>query len=503
MNKSNWLDKTIEVVAPRYALKRARARLSLNLVRKFEGSSTGRRTENWKTNGTSANAEILPALSKLRNRSRDLVRNNGYANKAVRSITSNVIGTGIIPQAKGSNKRTTRDLQLLWEAWGESTACDANGMLDFYGLQSLIMREIVEAGEVLVRRRRRKNSMGLPVPVQLQVLEGDHIDTVKNESLSNGNRVIQGIEFDSTGKRVAYYIHPDHPGDAFYTKTPFAIPERVPATEILHLFRVERAGQARGIPWGTPVIVRLKDFDEYEDAQLTRQKVSACFTAFVHDTESADLSTEEREVAERVEPGMIEILPPGKSVSFGTPPVVTGFKEYSDVTLHEIAAGYGPTYEELTGDLSGVNFSSGRMGWLSYQREIEQWRWQMVIPILCKGVWTWFMDGAQLAGYQTSGISATWTPPRREMIDPTREVPAKIQEIRGGLITFSEAVRERGNDPQSHMDEMKQDNDKIDELGLILDSDPRKVNASGSKQVSSGSPADTKADETKSNEEEQ
>lgn len=497
MSNSSWLDKAIESVAPRYALKRARARVALDLVRKYEGASSGRRTENWKTSSTSPNAEILPALGKLRNRSRDLVRNNGYANKAIRSISANTVGTGIIPQAKTKNKRTKADIQTLWEMWAESTQCDANGMLDFYGIQNLAMREIAEAGEVLIRRRRRPSSAGLPIPLQLQVLEPDHIDTTKNEMLPNGNRVIQGIEFDSTGSRVAYYLHPDHPGDAFYTKTPFAVPERVPASEIRHLFRVERAGQARGIPWGAPAIIRLRDFDEYSDAQLTRQKIAACFTAFVHDPEGSELTDSERDLGERVEPGMIEILPPGKNVTFGTPPIVTGFKEYSDVTLHEVAAAYGPTYEELTGDLSGVNFSSGRMGWLAYWREIEQWRWQVLIPGLCNGVWGWFLDGAQLVGYQTKDVTATWTPPRRQMIDPTKEVPAQIQAIRGGITTLSETIRELGNDPEALLNEKAEDNEKLDDLGLVVDSDPRKVNASGSKQVTT---SDSGSDEEDSDE---
>lgn len=495
----SWFEKTIKSVAPRYALKRAQAQLALQVIsnhkRKYDSASKGRRTEGWKTTGASANSEILPALAILRNRSRDLVRNNGYANKAVRSIASNMVGTGIIPQAKASSAKIKDETQRLWEMWGETTLCDADGLLDFYGIQNLVVREIAEAGEVLIRKVRKPSSSNLPIPIQLQVLEADHIDTFKYETLPDGNKVIQGVEYDKSGARAAYWLYPEHPGDSFQRIEYTSITsKRIPASEIIHLFRVERAGQARGVPWGAPVLIRLRDFDEYEDAQLIRQKIASCFTAFVHDADAGDLTETQQELAEKVEPGMIELLPPGKSVTFGTPPSVAGFKEYSDVTLHEVAAGYGVTYEELTGDLSGVNFSSGRMGWLSYQRELEQWRWLMMIPGLCQRTWGWFLEGATLEGFSTNRVTASWTPPRREMIDPTREVPATIKAVRGGLQSLSEAVRERGVDPQTHFNEMKKDADMLDKLGLVLDSDPRKTTEAGNMNA----PAEVKDDEDES-----
>jgi len=91
----NWLDRTIGALSPSVGLRRMRQRQALQLMqRAYEGAKAGRRTDGWVTAGTGANAEIAPASARLRDRSRDLVRNNPYAAKAVNALVSNLVGTG-------------------------------------------------------------------------------------------------------------------------------------------------------------------------------------------------------------------------------------------------------------------------------------------------------------------------------------------------------------------------------------------------------------------------
>jgi lambda family phage portal protein len=487
---ANWIDKTVSYFSPRAAAERKRARLMEKIIehslRKYDGASHGKRTQGWRASSTSANSENLSALHTLRDRSRDLTRNNPYAASALQTIVVNTIGTGIVCQPKpmrqnnrGEAQRAQRLLEL-WKSWAESTDCDADGVLDFYGLQSLIMRTTVESGECLVRKRRSRLTDGLTAPVQLQVLEPDFLDTLKSEELSGGRRIVQGIEFDASGRREAYWLFREHPGEVHSFRSIESV--RVPASEVIHFFNPLRAGQVRAVSWFAPVMIRMKDFDEYEDAQLVRQKIAACFSAFIEDIEMPLDGSSHIDQLEMIEPGRIETLPPGKRISFANPPGVTGYSEYSRNMLHAIARGLGISYEALTGDLSQVNFSSARLGFLEFQRNIEQWRWNLLIPRLCNPVWAWFLEAADILGFPADGVKATWTPPRREMIDPTREVPATINAIRGGLLTLSEAIREQGFDPKEHLEEMKLDNDRVDELGLILDSDPRKVMRAGTIQ---------------------
>jgi lambda family phage portal protein len=184
------------------------------LTRGYDGAARGRRTEGWRAPGTSADTEIGVAGALLRDRMRDLVRNNPHAAKAVAVLVNNIVGAGIMPRAASGNDKLDRKVDALFELGGRRR-CDADGQLDFYGLQTLICREMVEAGEVLVRRRLRDaRATALPVPLQVQVLEADFLDATKSGALGAG-RLMQGIEFDPVGKRRAYWLHAEHPGDAY------------------------------------------------------------------------------------------------------------------------------------------------------------------------------------------------------------------------------------------------------------------------------------------------
>jgi lambda family phage portal protein len=225
-------------------------------------------------------------------------------------------------------------------------------------------------------------------------------------------------------------------------------------------------------------MLRLKDFDDYEDAELVRQKIAACFAVFVEDADpsSAPGGGGSSETLERVEPGIIEHLPPGKRMTFASPPVTQNYDNYSRKILQAIAAGYGITYEAMTGDLSNVNFSSGRMGWLEMHRQIEDWQHNMIIPMLCDRVWGWFSEASAIAtGLSAGDMTVTWTPPRRMMIDPVKETQAIKEQVRNGLMSWPEAVREQGYEPDQVLTEIAEWNSKFDEAEIVLDCDPRKT----------------------------
>ena len=479
----NALDAFLSYISPSTGFKRAQARAALDVVSKgraYEGASKGRRTAGWKTFGTDANAETNLSLSVLRNRSRDLVRNNGYAAKAVQVIVENTIGTGIVAKIGGSAKGRVKSVADVWKRWAESTDCDFDGLHDFYGLQSLAFRSMVEGGDVLIRRVRTGYDQQ-EIPLQIQILEGDFLDVNKSTIGPKQNtRIIQGVEFDESGKRVAYWLFDKHPGDQTAYRNLQS--KRYLAEDIIHLYRVDRAGQWRGVPWAAGAIMTLRDFDEYEDAQLIRQKIAACFAAFVYDQEPPAETGDGSLNVDKLEPGIIESLPNGKDIKFASPPGVEGYSDYSRVTLRKVACAFGVTYEALTNDYSNVNFSSGRMGWLEFQRSLEAWRWRIVIPRFCNPIWGWFSDAAALKGINLSGVDPTWTPPRREMIDPSKEIAAQALAIRNGLKSLPATLREGGDDPEEVMNEIAESNKALDKLGLVLDSDPRNVSKGGMTQ---------------------
>lgn len=487
MNKLNGWDRFLLRTFPRWGASRVRARMTADaLARHYEAAQRGRRTSGWQRDHGDINTVTARALVELRLHARDLVRNNSWAARGVEVITGNTVGWGFQPRPVTDNPGAKNAAAGLWKRWAESTECDAEGRLNFAGLCEQAMRCVAESGEVLIRRRRRRPSDGLSIPLQIQILEADFLDTLKDGVPgSAGGTTIQGVEFDAIGRRAAYWLFDAHPGSGASS----GVSARVPASEILHSFRPLRPGQVRGITWLAQTIAPLKDFDEYEDATLLRQKIAACFAAFVTDTDGTGTAIGEQDpddpLIETFEPGMITQLPAGKDVSFANPPTVTE-DSFSTRSLRRIAAGLGVTYEDLTGDYSNVNFSSARMARLAHWQNIHKWRWNMLIPQICDGVWAWAMDAAELSGALKEAPAAVWSAPPMPMIEPDKEGLAISRLVRAGVTTHDDMIREQGGDPESHWVEYAASLKRLDALGIKLDSDVRAVSQAGLTQERAG-----------------
>ena len=441
----------------------------LTAARRYEGAAVSRRTADWTTSSTGPNQEIHADLVTLRNRHRDLIRNNSWAERGVTAIVNNAIGPGI--RCTWSSARR----QKRWVAWYESTACDAAGRADGYGLQAQLLRAIAESGEVLVRRRPARDP-ALPVPLQLQVLEADYLDHTRNEASPDGSYSRLGVQFDSDDRRIGYWLFREHPGDRVrYADTTSIL---VPAAEILHLFLPERPNQVRGVPWGRSGYLALRHVADYQDAQRERMRLAACFMAFRRVENAADipeeLQPEEYNLLDKLEPGTIEYLVPGTEMQFATPPQPTDDKQFVIDQLRAIAAGYGVPYEVLTGDLSQVNFSSARMGWNEFARNIAAWRWTMLGPQLLQPLARWYLEAEALVTPRLQAPEIPlWTAPARIMVDEVREIPALVEKIRAGLISMPEAIRQQGMDPATTLAEIAAWNADLDQARVVLATDPR------------------------------
>ena len=452
----------------------------------YEGASFGRRTTGWRRSGRDANSELhASAMLALRGISRELVRNNPFAARAVSAIASNMVGAGITFQVY-RNGKVDQPLTNLARRHFDTTDCDAAGRHNLYGLQLQAARTIVTSGAVLTRRRWRRASDGLPVPFQMQVLEPDYINMQFSAPTENGGYRIQGVQRDAIGRRTGYWMYSGHPGSLI----PGSLDTKlIPASEISHCYRSLRPEDEHGETWFAPVIVRMKDFGDYEDAQLVRQKIASCYTVFRinGDSEGPDPATDSNgqplEMPEpylaAVEPGIIEDLAPGADVKFASPPGVDGYEPFSRVSLQAISAGLNVPYEVVTGDLSKVSFISGRLGRLQYKRDNETWQWSMFIPQFCDPAGKWFLEAAEASGVDVTGAYFQWTPPRFEEMSPETAIPATRDAIRSGQQTISGAAKERGEDPDVFLDQWEADAKALDNRGLIFDSDPRKVTAAG------------------------
>jgi lambda family phage portal protein len=450
----------------------------------YEAAAATRRTTGWAPSTGDINTLVFQSVDTLRSRSRDMVRRNPWATNALDAFIGNCIGTGIKPQSQHPDAAVKEQIQALWLRWTDEA--DASGLTDFYGLQALACRSVMEAGECLVRLRPRLPKDGLSVPLQLQVLEAEHLPPNETRKLENGNYVRAGIEFNGIGKRVAYRIYREHPGDAL---NPMASTEivRVSADSVLHLFRPLRPGQLRGQPWLTQVLVKLYELDQYDDAELVRKKTAAMFAGFVTKNAPQDSLLGEANpdstgaALAGLEPGTLQVLLPGEDVKFSSPADVGAtYETFMRVQLRSIAAGMGITYEQLTGDLTGVNYSSIRAGLLEFRRRCEQFQHQVIVFQMCRPIWQAWIDAAVLSGALPKAQDLTpyydvkWIPPGFAWVDPLKDIKAQIMAVRAGFKSRAEVVSEQGYDAEGIDSEIAADNARADSLGLEYDSDPRK-----------------------------
>lgn len=504
----NWLDQAIGWLAPGIGMRRIAHRRAFEIHgRAYDAARRDHRTAGWVTGSGSANAEIGAAEQIVRNRSRDLVRNSGYAQQIIQTVADHVVGTGIVSAPTGLRGRSLTAMQSLYRDWTE--ACDFDNDQDLHGLMWSAIHGMSESGAALIRFRRQQfDSSTTLVPLKLQLLEPDFIDLMKTGTTSGGGWIDRGIEYDSAGRRVAFWLLPRHPGDVFGWKSFSWVSERVPSEELCYLFDKLRPGQDRGMPLLAPAIMTLQDLRSYFGAELVRKRVAACQVGVITTNDEnvqvgAKPTGPEQTYGPQVqkfEPGMFMRLLPGEDISFNTPPSDAGVEQMAVQYLREAAAAGGVMYEHATGDFSRVNYSSWRAGHHGFRRRMERKQWGIAVHKGCRPITARFMEAARAAQLLPVKTCA-WrhTPPGFISVDPYKDAQADLANLRMGKVTLSQLVEERGYDYTEFLLQVAEDLGLADQLlgplepGFKFDGDPRKVLGNGMPNAESSGKAKTEA----------
>lgn len=479
----------------------------------YEAAGLGRRGKLWTPSNAGPNVVLTGNLDLMRSRARAEMRNNPYAYSGKASLVSNIVGTGIKPLFATPDAGFNRDAGQLWDDW--TAESDADGLIDYYGQQALAVGAMIESGEAFLRLRTRRPVDGLAVPLQIQVLEADYCPVNKNDVAPGGGIIRSGIEFDGIGRRAAYWMYRNHPGDRSGVESTDLLETRVPASEVAHIYDAifRRPGLIRGEPWLVRALVKLQTLHQYDAAELERKKMAAMFAGFIRRPipdgsmttedmvemwgDGADIDGGAGLVA--LEPGTMQVLGVGEDIEFAQPADVGGsYEPFLRSQLRAISVAMGVLYEQLTGDYSQINDRTYRAAVNEFRRQVGIYQHSVVAQMLCRPVHRRWVDLAVLSGALTPPRSlqgrdlyrVKWVPQGFSYIHPVQEVQAAKEAVRNGFKSRDEVIAEMGYDAEAIDAEIARGNARADAAGLVFDSDARHDKAAALAAAEQPEPAD-------------
>jgi len=457
--KPSAFEKGLAFIAPAFARKVYGARVAFAMADTYHGASKTRRAvAGWSTGGGDADADTLPYLEDLRERSRDLVRNSAVGGAAIVTKTTAVVGTGLTLQAN-VNRDTLKarigltDEQLdEWERtteaefklWGKCP--DIEDKLTIYEIQELAFRSVLENGDLLITtpyKLRPKQAYGL----KIQMIEADRVcnrdNTADTETKSGG------VNRDSDGATISFDVLTTHPGRRFHSVRKWTTVKANGADGRRNawlLFHKVRIGQTRGIPDLAPVIEVIKQLSNYTDSTALSAVIQSLFTVFIEtpDSESLDLPTEKNFDQEMGHGNIVE-LNEGEKVQFAAPSQPGGnFDPFVMALTRQIGARLEIPFEVLMKHFT-ASYSASRAAL------IEAWRYFMgrrewLANNLCLPLYELFLTEAVFLGrisapgflngdpiIREAWLGADWVGDAPGQIDEGKAVDAAKKRIDAGF----------------------------------------------------------------------
>jgi lambda family phage portal protein len=498
----------------------------------YTGASTSRRAlRYYNPRAVDADSALLPDLLRLQNISEDLARNSPLALGAINTAVTTVVGSGLRLQCRvdrdflkmepeqGDEWETTTEREF--KLWAESQDCDVARTLLFTEGQDLVFRRTLIDGDTFVLMTRKETNN--PYALKLQYIEGERVCNKDNTATTRNLKA--GIEKDESGAPVNYHIMKDNPGNMYppirneWDIVP-AFSEKTGLRNMIHLYRMLRPGQSRGVPYLSPVVELLKQLTRYSEAEILAAVVSSYFTGVIETEAGSQMSLGNMVGDDAVDSavggsgsdkdiklgaGALIALKSGEKITFGDPGRPnTAFDAFVKSILQQIGVALEIPFEVLIGHFSASysasraalleawRFFRGRRAWLARnycQSVYENFLYEGIANTRIKAP-GFFRDPMIRKAYS----GAIWIGEAPNQIDPMKEVDAAEKRLNLFLSTRDEeTVALTGGDFEMNFSRIKKELEMIREIQPQL-IEPASAPAKKKKEMPMGN--DTE-DETK------
>lgn len=477
--KPNFLDRMIGYLSPKMGKKRLEDRFLASALQ-YRASASTRLLNNWILGTEDATPDAWE-LETLRNRSRDLNRNDPVAAGATDTMSINIVGQGLHPQSRirgdrvgiseDEAKKLSRQAESVWREWCQRA--DNANKLDFDEIQFLALRKIIEDGET-VAVPTMANDPWRRIKRTCELIEADRLTSLTN---------VQGITFGERGQPKTYSIRStDEKGKVSYRD--IAALDKKGRPKILHVFPTRRPGQRRGVPHFAPVLIYFKHLADYLEAEVVNMRVAACLAVFITKSDpltaaynsSTDTDANSRRV-QSIEPGMINYLNTGESINTVDPSRPgDNFAPFIESILRLIGMSLGLPYELLAKDFSKTNYSSARAAILEGRRMFMTWR-SWFARRFCQPFYDLVLEEAYLRDmfecrnfyeYRAEYTRTSWIGGAWGWVDPVKEVESSRKAIDYGLSTLAEEAAGQGRDWEEVLEQQAAENAKAKDLGIEI-----------------------------------
>lgn len=506
----NIIDRAVATVSPVAGIKRAAARKHLRALNSGYGnygaSLTKKSLLGWFYRSGSAKEDIEDNISTLRQRSRDLYAGVPLATGALKTMRTNVVGSGLVLKSQidyeylgiseEQAQRIESQIEREFDLWAESDSCDIERFDNFYELQQLAFLNWLMSGDVIALLPKTKRT-NIPYDLRVQLIEADRLCTPRDKEYNA--QIVGGVETNEAGEVVAYHILNIHPlsnsigGVAEEWKRVKAFGEKSGRRNVLHIMNRERIGQRRGVPFLAPIIETIKQLGRYTEAEIDAAVVNAICAIFIEKSEMSgdgpplgEIMSEGEQVSN--DPGDIELAPgavidleEGEKANLVTPGRPNAnFDGFVTAITRQIGAALEIPYEILVKHFN-ASYSASRGALLEAWKSFRMYRTWLANDF-CQPIFEeWLSEAVAKGRVNAPGFfadpaikkaysSAEWNGPAQGLLNPVQEVSAAEKRVQNGFSTRArEAQEQTGSDFYKNVRQRKREEKLIKEVQDIAE----------------------------------